>query len=291
MGGPQPNTGGRTNKDNCKHWAKNWRKLYPSMVQSYLQRPDIRTAEKCDVCTDYRQVRLLFVRFEACEEREVQFCKCENRAAAVLLAHGYFPSSPVRPQIAFSLDLFEIIDGTIARGAISKQAFIGSLTMFWERRHQKPLIAMLQPFYQAYIHWCEVTTRAQAALEMFFENRTNLRLSNTRKISQLCLACLYRTIPHDMERILIMAEDGNFQHRRLRIANTQGKKYLRLTTPMFIDTRPDEYKSRWDEYNSESGCSNTFTAANKPTTFQHYHETGLLAIRCRHGIPLRYMSM
>jgi hypothetical protein len=86
------------------------------------------------------------VGFEACEEREVQFCKSENRAAAVLLAHGYFPSSPLRPHIAFSLDLLEIIDGTITRGAIPRQAFIGSLTAFWERRLQKPLIAMLKPF-------------------------------------------------------------------------------------------------------------------------------------------------
>jgi hypothetical protein len=111
-------------------------------------------------------------------------------------------------------------------------------------------------------------------------------------LSQICPGCCYRPARTssdgedaatsggtDSDQILISATDGNFQHRRLKMARLKGRDYNLLSTPMFIRDIKGVYQPDWDLY--KGGLTGCGTASNKPTTFQQYEETGLLGISCR----------
>ena len=65
------------------------------------------------------------------------------------------------------------------------------------------------------------------------------------------------------------------------MARMKGRDYNMLSTPMFITKDLTSYQPEWEKFDSITECGNTFTAANKPTTFKHYDETGLLGVCCR----------
>jgi hypothetical protein len=129
--------------------------------------------------------------------------------------------------------------------------------------------------------------RVNTALDERLQATQQEQVFDRNALSQICPGCCYRpdadtNSGSDNDQILILATDGNFQHRRLKMARLKGRDYNVLSTPMFIRDIEGVYQPDWDLYKGGlTGCGNTFTAANKPTTFQHYDETGLLGISCR----------
>jgi hypothetical protein len=157
-----------------------------------------------------------------------------------------------------------------------------------------PLPDFLKQFYLAYAHWGELMVLANKTMDERLETTQKQQVFNRTALSQICPSCCYRPVhsgrdegsesemASDSDQMLILVTDGNFQHRRLKMARLKGRAYNRLSTPMFVREIEGVYDADWDLYKGGlTGCGNTFTAANKPTTFRHYEETGLLGISCR----------
>jgi hypothetical protein len=121
----------RDNRQNRKKYAHNWSKTFPDLVQAYMTGNRLCTPESCAKCTD-RGVKVLsiwFIGFSSFEKRNFECCRC-TKAVTALISEGFFPSSAVRPVFAFSMQMLDIFDRILGRGAISKQAFIGGLRSY-----------------------------------------------------------------------------------------------------------------------------------------------------------------
>jgi hypothetical protein len=154
---------------------------------------------------------------------------------------------------------------------------------------------ILRPFYLAYAKWGEFMVQTNRVMDQRLETTHGQLIFNRTALAQVCPCCCCRSEPSqaneencqtqyasDADQMLILVTDGNFQHRRLKMARLQGRDYNTLTTPMFISGADGDYCAEWDLYKGGlTGCANTFTAANKPSTFKHWEETGLLGISCR----------
>src|SRR4051812_37257804 len=69
-----------------------------------------------------------------------------------------------------------------------------------------------------------------------------------------------------------------------RMFNLLDRMYSRATAAVEDSTEPPLELDT-------SPCSHHFSAPDKPKSFEMYDDTGLLATVCRHGIPLRYLSI
>ena len=57
----------------------------------------------------------------------VQFCKCCTEAE-ILVSLGYFPSTPVQPQIAIDVQLFDYLEGLLLGCHVSVYDFVAALS-------------------------------------------------------------------------------------------------------------------------------------------------------------------
>lgn len=67
------------------------------------------------------------------ENNEVTICECQP-AASNLITHGFFPCAPVRPTMAFSIDLLEFITLQSRNGTPNITSWAESLEEFWKER-------------------------------------------------------------------------------------------------------------------------------------------------------------
>lgn len=72
-------------------------------------------------------------------------CACQP-AARSLLARGFFPCAPIRPTMAFNLDILELITLQSHNGAPNTTAWSNSLEVFWKRRQFLMPSEVLIPF-------------------------------------------------------------------------------------------------------------------------------------------------
>jgi hypothetical protein len=128
---PREGKGSKTNQQNRKQFAHNWQKLFPALVATYMTGKAQCDSKRCDRCTrrGVKEWPVWYVGFNSIEKKLFTTCRCHKSPAALLL-EGYFPSSPVKPKFAFSLQMLDIFDRILGRGPISKQAFIWGLTSY-----------------------------------------------------------------------------------------------------------------------------------------------------------------
>lgn len=83
--------------------------------------------------TNIAHCQVLTARLAGFTTRRIQYCDCFG-AAQHLLALGYFPCAPIRPSLAFSLQLLELVSVHALNVAPNTTAWATTLETFWARR-------------------------------------------------------------------------------------------------------------------------------------------------------------
>ncbi|KAI9629843.1 hypothetical protein KEM48_012476, partial [Puccinia striiformis f. sp. tritici PST-130] len=170
---------------------------------------------------------------------QVSFCKCLPRAVQIL-AIGFVPSTPIQPTAGFSMRLLAYHNYAWHNSNVRMGPFHETQRQFNEERSQVL-------WNQRQTEGRDLTTCLSACVTVYREllERTSnlvqtvLQLSPAQKLaSNTCPACFgpsLKTGSHQLlwvDNKLIIALDGNFQHRHHKAA---GRNATPLSTPtMFI---------------------------------------------------------
>ena len=281
----------RNNRMNRLQRESNWSKVRPVFSKT------IATG-KVSHCTDQACVtfstRVLLVSFTSAEQTVITTCSCGAKTSA-LIKRGFFPSAPIKPKLAFSLDVLLLFHNILMNGSLSKYAFAHGLaqTILLNGKVRVPDIK--KPWEYAYFNWLECVSHAQKLVEQYLQEQTGHDFNST-SFSNLCPSCFWRKqdgsdgMPSSQEPSCVISIDGNFQHKRFRWV--KGAESRVSTTAMFVD--PQNSGDMDAVQTGVPGCGHSFAASDsapKPKTMQNCDETGLMGVNCRHGQPLRYQNM
>ncbi|KAH9453693.1 hypothetical protein Pst134EA_024562 [Puccinia striiformis f. sp. tritici] len=229
---------------------------------------------------------------------QVSFCKCLPRAVQIL-AIGFVPSTPIQPTAGFSMRLLAYHNYAWHNSNVRMGPFHETQRQFNEERSQVL-------WNQRQTEGRDLTTCLSACVTVYREllERTSnlvqtvLQLSPAQKLaSNTCPACFgpsLKTGSHQLlwvDNKLIIALDGNFQHRHHKAA---GRNATPLSTPtMFIP--PSDLDAMKDHIASQEKihkvpkkgdkCANTHKAGNdtrNESTWKGCDDTGLMGSCCRH---------
>ncbi|KAI7940666.1 hypothetical protein MJO28_012951 [Puccinia striiformis f. sp. tritici] len=229
---------------------------------------------------------------------QVSFCKCLPRAVQIL-AIGFVPSTPIQPTAGFSMRLLAYHNYAWHNSNVRMGPFHETQRQFNEERSQVL-------WNQRQTEGRDLTTCLSACVTVYREllERTSnlvqtvLQLSPAQKLaSNTCPACFgpsLKTGSHQLlwvDNKLIIALDGNFQHRHHKAA---GRNATPLSTPtMFIP--PSDLDAMKDHIASQEKihkvpkkgdkCADTHKAGNdtrNESTWKGCDDTGLMGSCCRH---------
>lgn len=222
---------GRTNETNRKRSASNWNRALKYMIRTHLTGESLCDPERCKgLGTGAKKLSIWTISLTGFDLVEFTICRCA-KAMSTLLRDGWFPASPVRPSVAFHVDYLEFFDNIITKGSCSKMAFVEASRRMWSHRNRTTLPEVIEQFYCAYSQWGEMIASANQQLDSKLSSVTSLSFSRT-DLAQLCPACMSREPGSaDEEAPLILATDGNFQHRRLKVATLKGQRYTAYSHP------------------------------------------------------------
>lgn len=231
----------RTNKDNLLAEAANWRANRTKFVDSYINSSSVSVHHVCDAfCRLQHNVVVNCIDFDKFAAHEYSVCS-NCTIGERLISCGFFPSTPERPSLAFSMNLLRHFQAVQEHGKCSKDAYANGTLLYLEQLMLKELIPIqtrhhfAEHFHDAHAHWLTVETLARASLNKSL-NRTHASLSaNTANLSyvdscfevgglhEMCPACfgwsLSEKVPPADESQgspLIVCFDGNMQHKRFK---------------------------------------------------------------------------
>ncbi|KAA1090020.1 hypothetical protein PGTUg99_033884 [Puccinia graminis f. sp. tritici] len=276
--------------------ADNWKKAMSTLFSSYVW-----LKEKTDNWT----AKCTFDSFAK------QFCKCNDTAREAvawvdlvditvqILANGFFPSSPSTPSAGFSMRLLAYHNYAWHYSNVRMLPFTETQRVFSEERSEilwnrskTSGRDLRQCFSSAVLVYRELLKMNSELI------RSCLRLNETQKLaSEVCPACFGPTKKTGSHRIpsvsnrLIVALDGNFQHRHQKLA---GRNHIPLVTPE-IFVQPSDlddmktYISNQERLNKvrkkADRCADSHKAADdtrNETTWKSCDDTGLMGSCCRH---------
>lgn len=285
----------RFNIDNRKRIASNWETARSVLAESLLTGrrgccgasllPESSLSESPFI----RKAKVLLVSFTAATWEDVSVCSCVHGISSTLISLGYFPSSPIRPTVAISLEVLQLFHNVLMEGPISKRAFAMALQIQLERKTKSYLPSFVKPFYNSYAQWQVAQDAANdIAVRNIFE-LTGCDLSPSQYCN-ICPACFHRS-GEDCNELLILSVDGVFSHRRLKLASNRAEGFEDIPTYLF-HTPDRSLEERVENYTEPLlNCDSNFRAANKPKTMKQFDETGMMGIACRHGHGVRYQDM
>ena len=95
-------------------------------------------------CTRKDRVEVRLLSLESWTVRIVDYCNCPLSTIALIM-DGFFPSSPRKPQTAFSTRLLQLLHEQSVRGSISKSAWADGLRAVYEYHHKTTLPGFSRP--------------------------------------------------------------------------------------------------------------------------------------------------
>ena len=227
----------------------------------------------------------------------MECCACGAKTSQ-LLQDGFFLSgkikhseirseansvtAPIKPLIAFLMELLLFFNNILMHGSLSKFAFAIGLSHTIMLIGQVRLPDLKKPWESAYFNWLEVSTLSESLLRYHLLNCCGFDLDNTA-FSNLCPACFfnYAKNPDHTSNVSILTIDGNFQHCKYKRISMKGEKTC--ITAMFIKSEGEDEKISDPP---ASGCGHSFAAADtseKLKSMKNLDETGLMGVTCHHG--------
>ncbi|KAA1125333.1 hypothetical protein PGTUg99_006968 [Puccinia graminis f. sp. tritici] len=292
--------------------ADNWKKAMSTLFSSYVwlkEKTDNWTAKctfdsfakrfcKCDDTAREAVAWVDLVDITGQQRVKFHFCPCMPRSVQIL-ANGFFPSSPSTPSAGFSMRLLAYHNYAWHYSNVRMLPFTETQRVFSEERSEilwnrskTSGRDLRQCFSSAVLVYRELLKMNSELI------RSCLRLNETQKLaSEVCPACFGPTKKTGSHRIpsvsnrLIVALDGNFQHRHQKLA---GRNHIPLVTPE-IFVQPSDlddmktYISNQERLNKvrkkADRCADSHKAADdtrNETTWKSCDDTGLMGSCCRH---------
>lgn len=224
------------------------------------------------------------------QAKEFTLCRCPTRLTG-LLQQGYFPSSPLRSQTAFSLDLLRLFRVLHHSAKPTKDGFAIGLAAFHReilhinQRNYKEHLRICLPFFFRTISMA-AQMRSEAVIAAGLGPAAVMRHNS---LAQRCPADFYRVDCPNADRPWIIGIDGNQQHWRFKHASNNS--IPPYTSSLFVHVPEAERATAEVSKPITEVCAHNFKAAgSKPTSMQKCDETGLFAVICRHDSPLRLMN-
>lgn len=206
-----------------------------------------------------------------------------------------FPASPSRPQTVFDLRVLRLFHHMLSFGRLSKQAFSKALMRMLEEDIGTSIAEIHSNLLDAYHKYVE------------FEHHANMKHVkslggeelDTEDISQTCPMCTYREDKSKPLDVLVCSGDGCGSHKRF--IDQHAVEHEELAASYFIEEQdyPLAARFRRDLANTKkTRCELAYTAARHwrkdlqtPRTMKKLRETGIFAICCVHGCPLKVLDM
>ncbi|RPA80269.1 hypothetical protein BJ508DRAFT_327578 [Ascobolus immersus RN42] len=224
--------------------------------------------------------------------RYLPICRCKTYGTR-FLKEGYFPTKPLRPGTAFSIELLDWFKNCWQFAQTSKDGFAVALGVMHRKylridpRDYKEQFREIVPFF--------LRTQSMAAQQ---RGRDIIRaglgselVMTHNSLANRCPADYYREECQDDTASLIFGIDGNQQQFRYKNASKNPIPLYRSS--LFVDI-PDVEKYNLTKAASapDAGlCSHNFKAAGqKPVSMSKCDETGLYIAVCRHDVPLLLMN-
>lgn len=146
----------------------------------------------------------------------------------------YVPTKPVRPTLAFSLDLLQLFHEIFMEGPIAKRAFATRLKLFLERNFQIDQPSLIKPMYEAYAQW-QITTKQTLRTKLSTMHDITGESWSPGEYTNICPACFYPVEPDNLATPLICAIDGVFPHRRLKLNDDHEESFEDIRTFLFTE--------------------------------------------------------
>lgn len=226
----------RTNKDNLLAEAANWRLHREKLVFTYR---DVHLKHTCSLSCRKKSTAVTCVDFLTFEIRKFTHCRTTSLSQQ-LIANGYFPATPERPSIAFSINVLRCFQAIQEHGKCSKEAFSYGLLLFHEQLQLQELVNaqmrhhFAEYFHDAHAHWLTIDAlsreKCYAQLNLVHlqtvavvpDCRFDSSMFGTAALHEMCPACFGWNasevdVVDSRERpSLIFCLDGNMQHKRFK---------------------------------------------------------------------------
>ncbi|KDQ13392.1 hypothetical protein BOTBODRAFT_133638, partial [Botryobasidium botryosum FD-172 SS1] len=164
--------------------------VIPSLLQPFLDfqkatlsgRVELPNPPPLTTCTCGKghTIQVTLVHWDKFENTTLHVCEC-NPATTQLVARGFFPCAPLRPSMAFRLNLLELITLQGRNGAPNITAWAETLVQFLgKRRFLVPFQDSLRRRLANAVHWYQVLDcRAQAIVTDAIAEASDMPLDST----------------------------------------------------------------------------------------------------------------
>ncbi|SGY79982.1 BQ5605_C008g05269 [Microbotryum silenes-dioicae] len=307
----------RNRRRTARAEAKTMASKRPDLLQAYLLMkkkakevlrqsgfvPSPDDEEWCDACHERRvtrKVRVVDLFFAGV--RELRYCPRYSEIQT-LAAHGLLPtsSSSIRKREGITAFLFRTIEYLDAYWGVDPFGIYGmseALILFWssELSSEDPFnkVPTVRQHLQAAMNEYLFMQQLQATLTAEI-----LGLSPRERLADVCSACFGPRIDEagksENDLDVIIAVDGNFQHRRFARANADP---LKSRPALFLP--PDKIRNEQalidgsTEAGEKDECTANWKAADGGVTSASSNvvvDTGLVAAVCRHDHCLRLCNL
>ncbi|CAE6535277.1 unnamed protein product, partial [Rhizoctonia solani] len=229
------------------------------------------------------------------EETENTFSIDSDSCVQSLVLHGYLSSTPIRPTVAFSLDVLELADTLQRRSpSTSIQGIAETLcdlrNVPYKRYHRVQLSSALDVYRM-------ICREAKNRLDVILSHA-----SHGRSLKNCCTPCTYklRDEPRLKYAMMVTGDGNNSLKRCSRAAMVDKRQYKSeyyITRPE-VDAFKNEVKSsqKSQEDSDSSECEHRWknASADKRTnklSKNFFEETGIFTSTCRHSIVLTICDM
>ncbi|KAG1793449.1 uncharacterized protein HD556DRAFT_1237822, partial [Suillus plorans] len=241
-----------------------------------------------------------------------------------LLHHGLFPTAPLQPRMAVSVDLLSFYRALFERSCDAINALASALKTHYSRRGFQVTDSEWYDILQVEIEQ-QVDTVLQHSRDCVAIHRPPQPPTVTRNessastilhfarcaplLAQRCPACFGGTLygrPIDQGADIHVATDGNFHHRHRRSAGDCPHFYepTYFLSKQFVDAvgrridgqrkRPPKQHTSLVPDEAIDQCENAYEAADgkkQKTAMDSFDDTGIMALICRHDIPLFFANI
>lgn len=222
----------RTNKDNLRAEAANWRLNRERFIAAYRNRSQEHACNSS--CRRISRSQVKCVDLSSFETKSLVHCQAVSLAQQ-LITSGYFPSTPERPSIAFSINTLRLFQAVQEHGKCSKDAFANGILLFHEQLHLKELLSVQmrhhfsEYFHDAHAHWLTIdaasrdkcyadlnTLHRKSTVENSIHESSKFGVADLHEMCPACFGWTASETDGSEYPALILCLDGNMQHKRFK---------------------------------------------------------------------------
>ncbi|KAJ2923506.1 hypothetical protein H1R20_g13589, partial [Candolleomyces eurysporus] len=301
---PRPKKHQTTPNQRTKQFYVRWLELLPSLVLPYLEYFERSYQQKGPPPLDSPSII----------EIEVEWCPSSS-LPVTLVKFGLFPTAPFQPRQAISIELLSFLKSLFERACNASYALANALSTHYLQRGFRLMNpqgkTVADPFRKGLtsaMQWFDclvqdVETRTEAILQhaATLSSSKAVRFSEYARILKTRCPSCFGGKKFGGKHDIIVSVDGNFNHRHVRSKwdcprffkpnYFLSKETVDQVGEIIADARKQPAKSRRPKVPDAALdiCQDSHEAgsgSNVKTSLEHFDDGGVMALVCRHDIPL-----